>query len=82
MQFITDAQNSRAPRHVEQEFRFQVRHPELADFLAEIEGTFARCQLSPCADLELAWRHISHDCAWCAEEFEELRKVKASVLAG
>jgi hypothetical protein len=67
-----------AGRHVEEELLFQDRHPELAAYLSEIEGTYARCQLCPPEDLERAWRHVCQECSWCREEFEELRKLKRS----
>ena len=66
--------------HIERELLFQDRHPELAAFLSEIEGTYARCQGHPPEDLESAWRHVFQDCAWCGEEFEQLRKLKRSFL--
>ncbi len=69
-----------AGRHIEDELLFQDRHPELAAYLSEIEGTYARCQGRPPKDLENAWQHVSHECAWCAEEFEQLRKLKQSFV--
>ena len=69
-----------ATTHIERELLFQDRHPELAAFLSEIEGTYARCQGHPPEDLESAWRHVFQDCAWCGEEFEQLRKLKSSFL--
>jgi hypothetical protein len=69
-----------AGRHIESELLFQDRHPELAVYLSEIEGTYARCQLHPPDDLESAWRHISQECDWCGEEFEQLRKLKRSFV--
>lgn len=69
-----------AGRHVEEELLFQDRHPELAAYLSEIEGTYARCQLRPPDDLESAWRHVFQECLWCEEEFEQLKKLKQSFL--
>jgi hypothetical protein len=69
-----------AGRHIEDELLFQDRHPELAAYLSEIEGTYARCQGRPPEDLEVAWRHILQECAWCGEEFEQLRKLKQSFV--
>jgi hypothetical protein len=69
-----------AGRHVEEELLFQDRHPELAAYLSEIEGTYARCQLRPPQDLESAWRHVFQECSWCSEEFEQLRKLKGSFM--
>ena len=67
-------------RHVEDELLFQDRHPELAPYLSEIEGTYARCQGRPPQDLEGAWRHVFEKCSWCREEFEQLRKLKRSFV--
>jgi hypothetical protein len=69
-----------AGRHIEDELLFQDRHPELSAYLSEIEGTYARCQGQPPADLESAWQHVFHECSWCGEEFEQLRKLKQSFV--
>lgn len=69
-----------AGRHIEDELLFQDRHPELAAYLSEIEGTYARCQGRPPEDLESAWQHVFHECTWCGEEFEQLRKLKQSFV--
>ncbi|HSB75801.1 MAG TPA: hypothetical protein VLC12_09140 [Terriglobales bacterium] len=73
-------ERERAGRHIEEELLFQDRHPELAAYLSEIEGTYARCQLHPPEDLESAWRHVFQECGWCREEFEQLRKLKRSFV--
>lgn len=76
-----EEQEAAAPgRHIEEELLFEDRHPELAPYLSEIEGTYARCQRRPPQDLEGAWRHIFRECSWCREEFEQLRKLKRSLL--
>ena len=67
-----------AGRHIEDELLFEDRHPELAAYLSEIEGTYARCQGRPPEDLERAWEHVFHECSWCGDEFEQLRKLKQS----
>lgn len=69
-----------AGRHIEDELLFQDRHPELAAYLSEIEGTYARCQGRPPDGLENAWEHVFHECSWCGEEFEQLRKLKQSFV--
>lgn len=69
-----------AGRHIEDELLFQDRHPELAAYLSEIEGTYARCQLHPAEDLESAWRHVFQECSWCGEEFEQLRRLKRTFV--
>ena len=66
--------------HIEEELLFQDRHPELAAYLSEIEGTYARCQGRPAENLESAWRHVFRECAWCKEEFEQLSKLKRSFV--
>lgn len=67
-------------RHIEDELLFEDRHPELASYLSEIEGTYARCQRRPPEDLESAWQHVFHECSWCGEEFEQLRRLKQSFV--
>jgi len=74
------AERETACRHIEDELLFQDRHPELAAYLSEIEGTYARCQLHPAEDLESAWQHVFQECSWCGEEFEQLRKLKRSFV--
>jgi len=69
-----------AGRHIEDELLFQDRHPELAAYLSEVEGTYARCQLHPPEDLERAWRHVFQECSWCGEEFEQLRRLKQTFV--
>lgn len=69
-----------ASHHIEDELLFQDRHPELAAYLSEIEGTYARCQGRAPQDLESAWQHVFHECSWCGEEFEQLRKLKQSFV--
>ncbi|HKW27116.1 MAG TPA: hypothetical protein VJN48_15125 [Terriglobales bacterium] len=69
-----------ASHHIEDELLFQDRHPELAAYLSEIEGTYARCQGRAAQDLESACEHVFHACSWCAEEFEQLRKLKQSFV--
>jgi hypothetical protein len=69
-----------ASRHIEEELLFQDRHPELAAYLSEIEGTYSRCQGRAPQDLESAWEHVFHECSWCTEEFEQLRKLKQSFV--
>jgi hypothetical protein len=73
-------QHQAAGRHIEDELLFQDRHPELAAYLSEIEGTYARCQLHPPEDLESAWRHVFQECSWCGEEFEQLRRLKQTFV--
>ncbi len=74
-------QEAAAPgRHIEEELLFENHHPELAPYLSEIEGTYARCQGRPPEDLEGAWRHVFEECGWCQEEFEQLRKLKRSFI--
>lgn len=67
-------------RHIEAELLFEDRHPELAAYLSEIEGTYARCQQRPPDDLEGAYQHVLHECSWCCEEFEQLRRLKQTFV--
>jgi hypothetical protein len=80
MRATAEREHETAGRHIEDELLFQDRHPELAAYLSEIEGTYARCQGCPSEDLERAWRHVFHECSWCGEEFEQLRKLKLSFV--
>jgi hypothetical protein len=64
--------------HVEKECHFESQHRDLAGYLPELEGTYARCQRKPLDDLEEVLNHVMFECPWCKTQFERLRDFKDS----
>lgn len=64
--------------HVEKGLEFRGHHPDIASYLPELEGVYARCRGELPPDLEQMYEHITHSCQWCKEEFAHLKQFKDS----
>lgn len=63
---------------IEKQIAFGDKHPDVASYLSEMLGVFARHQGKLPDDLEEVYQHVTQNCSWCKEEFNDLKELKDS----